>query len=601
MPKITLLDENMINLIAAGEVIERPASVVKELIENSIDAEATRIIVELEDGGKKCIRITDNGTGLAADQMSAAFAPHATSKVKNPDDLHNITTMGFRGEALASIASIAKVSMLSRGADSIQANRIEIDCGKISPVSPAAADTGTTVEVRDLFYKLPARRKFLRSANTELSHITEHFTRIALAWPQLELTLIHNNRQLHHLLPGQTLTQRIQALFGPALADGLLETTSNEKNLSIHALLARPDSARTSASYQYFFLNRRYIRDKFIAHAIREAYRGLTEPGKYPIVFLFLRLDPQAFDVNVHPTKIEVRFDNSNLVHSQVLACLREKLLSTNLGVRADLPRQTQTSGDDLSSQDDPQRRQRLLDAMEGFFKSPTAAASQQRLDFHRPQYNQPRPFAPAARTGPDVGQTWPSAAPRFLQVQNCYLVIATDQGFEIVDQHALHERILYEKLKAKIASGTLPSQRLLIPQAFEITPAQAGAFSQHADLLARLGIEIGNFGPRTLAVQSFPTLLDKVEPADFVADLLDILSDKDLQSDPDKLLGRVLENAACKAAVKAGQPLSEHEVAQLLLDRQQYPQACRCPHGRPTSIAFSIDQLEKQFKRTGF
>ncbi len=600
MPAITLLNENMINLIAAGEVIERPASVVKELLENSIDAGATRISVEIEDGGKKRIAVTDNGRGLAQQDLPLAFAPHATSKLAKPDDLHNIATMGFRGEALASIASVAKVSMLSRTADSIQANRIEIDCGQICPITPAAADVGTAVEVRDLFYRLPARRKFLRSAGTELSHITEHFTRIALAWPQLELILIHNNRPLYHLLPGQTLTQRIQTLFGPELAACLLETSVQEKNFRIHALLGRPDAARTSSTYQYIFLNRRYIRDKFIAHALREAYRGLTEPGKSPVIFLFLQLPTQAFDVNVHPTKIEVRFDNSNLVHSAVLAAIREKLLSTNLNVRAELPRQTPPlPTDSPPSTADSQRQHRLMQAMEDFFKTPAPAASQRRFDFH-PQGNAPS-FPADDGQEPQTNQTIAATQPRFLQVQNCYLVIAADQGFEVIDQHALHERILYEKLRTKIAQGPLPSQRLLIPQTLEITNAQARAFEQHSALIARLGVEIENFGPRTIAVQSFPSLLDKIEPADFVRDLLDILSDKDIQTDPDRLLGKVLETAACKAAVKAGQPLCQQEVNQLLLDRQKYPEACRCPHGRPTSIAFSIDQLEKQFKRTGF
>ncbi|MDO8302970.1 MAG: DNA mismatch repair endonuclease MutL, partial [Sedimentisphaerales bacterium] len=307
MGKIAVLDENMVNMIAAGEVVERPASVVKELLENSIDAGAKKIIVAIEDGGKRLISISDDGCGMDADDLTKAFVPHATRKIRTSDDLGHIATMGFRGEALASIASVAQVKAVSRQADSLEAACIEFDCGTKTAVSPCSGGYGTTIEVRNLFYKLPARQKFLRTANTEMSHITEQFTRIALAHCELDLTLSHNGKELYRLLGGQAIRQRIAALLSEQIANAMIEFSSSERGLEVVALLGRPDAARATSDYQYVFLNGRFIKDKFISHALKEAYRGLIEPGKFPVIFLFLQMPYTAYDVNVHPTKIEVR------------------------------------------------------------------------------------------------------------------------------------------------------------------------------------------------------------------------------------------------------------------------------------------------------
>ena len=364
MPKIVALDQNMINMIAAGEVIERPANVVKELLENSIDAQAEKIIVQIEDGGKKLISVTDDGAGMDADDLAMAFHPHATSKIKSQKDLLAIQTMGFRGEALASIAAVSKVIATSRPTQSLQAHRLEIDCGKTEKITAASSDCGTTIEVRNLFYKLPARRKFLRTANTEMTHISEHFTRIALANPSLDMTLIHNRRQINRLTTPASIPERIAQLFSPDIAQDLMETGTEEKNIKIFALLGKPERARASAKFQYVFLNNRYIRDKFIGHAVKEAYRGFIEPNKFPIVFLFLEVPLESYDVNVHPTKIEVRFENANLIHSQVLGAIREKLLSTNLDVTAQLPPlKAQLSEDTPLTAQDHARRQRITEA----------------------------------------------------------------------------------------------------------------------------------------------------------------------------------------------------------------------------------------------
>ncbi len=590
MGKIVVLDQNMINMIAAGEVIERPASVVKELMENSIDAGATKITVTIEDGGRKLISVADNGCGMDAQDLAGAFESHATSKIKSTSDLRGISTLGFRGEALASIASVAQVKAVSRTQDSPGANCIEIDCGQKKPVTACGADYGTTIQIRDLFYKLPARRKFLKTANTEAGHITERFIRIALAKSGLDMTLIHNNRETCRLGADQSLRQRISELFSSEISENLIETESNEKGLEVLALLGREEISRTNNKFQYTFLNGRFIRDKFISHAIKEAYHGRLEPNRHPVVFLFIQISPEDVDVNVHPTKIEVRFYNANLVHSQILGCLREKLLATDFNVEAKLPATHQ-------------RSQKINDAMAEFFKKYKPVQTQQQIGFG-PTHHSKATHKDAARQSYQVNQTvgGPAtllAGKKFVQIHDSFIVSQTDSGFIIIDQHALHERIIYEDLCRRIKTSKLESQKLLMPQSFELTDAQAQILKSRAELVEKLGIELVPFGPGTMAIQSFPTLLAKTEPVDFVGDLIDLLVEENNNFEAESLLDEILKMAACKAAIKAGQTLSDSEIEQLLADRETVEIPSRCPHGRPTTLNFSIPQLEKQFKRT--
>ncbi|HPD45408.1 MAG TPA: DNA mismatch repair endonuclease MutL [Anaerohalosphaeraceae bacterium] len=637
MSRIRVLDENLINMIAAGEVIERPASVVKELLENSIDAGATRIIVRIEDGGRRCITVTDDGAGMDGDDLAMAFKPHATSKIASSEDLSGIRTMGFRGEALASIASVSQVHVVTRLRGAHAAHEIEIDCGTAQAVRPCAGDYGTTIEVRNLFYKVPARRKFLRTANTEMQHIIECFTRVALAHFSLDMTLEHNGRQIYRVLSNQGLRERIAELLSRQVAEDLLEAESREKGMRIFALLGKPAGARASAKFQYVFLNGRYIRDKFISHAVREAYRGVIEPNKFPVVFLFLEMSPEVYDVNVHPTKIEVRFENANLVHSQVLAVLREKLLSTNLDTTARI-RDTgvRLTEDPESSFAEAARRERITQAMADFFKTnKPATGAQQRFKFtdrpegtadvrgHAPgpalsraaaalgctRGDQVRCFERESTNGQgaqnnkatqrDTAFPAVDTGREFLQLHNSYIVTQVDDGFVIVDQHALHERILYEELCRRLSEGPLPSQRLLIPETFDVNDAEIDAIQSNSELIGKLGIELEPFGPRTMAIQAFPTMLSDVGALAFVRDLLDMLTDRDMNLDTERLLHEVLDMAACKAAIKAGQPLSAAEIRQLLADKETIERASHCPHGRPTTIRFTLAELEKQFKRT--
>ncbi|MBW8042347.1 MAG: DNA mismatch repair endonuclease MutL [Planctomycetes bacterium] len=594
MAQIAVLDQNMVNMIAAGEVIERPASVVKELMENSIDAGATKITVSIEDGGRKLMSVTDNGGGMDPEDLARAFEPHTTSKIKTSKDLHGISTLGFRGEALASIAAVAQIRAVSRTKTETGANYIEIDCGNKGGVSPASADYGTTIQVRDLFYKLPARRKFLKTANTEMGHITEHFTRTALANCDLDMTLIHNGRELYRLPGREGISRRIAELFSSEIAENSMETKSNERGLDIFALLGKPNISRTNKKFQYVFLNGRFIRDKFISHAIKEAYRGCLGPDRFPVVFLFIQIPYEDVDVNVHPTKIEVRFYNANLVHSQILGCIREKLLGTNLDIGAKLPAATTAFKDNQGTPEAGFRNQKIADAMAEFFKKHRPIPTQQQFARERQG-----PGQEAGHRIREAEYDKPQVERKFLQIHDSFIVAQNDEGFIIIDQHALHERILYEKLCRRIRESKLESQKLLIPESFEVTASQADALKTNAELIEKLGIDLAPFGPKTMAIQAFPTLLAKAAPLDFIQDLIDLLSRKDVNLDAERLLDEVLNMAACKAAIKAGQKLSDNEMEQLLVDREIVERASRCPHGRPTTIKFSLSDLEKQFKRT--
>ncbi len=628
MAKIAELPQHLVNKIAAGEVVERPASVVKELLENSLDAGAMRITVDIEDGGKRLIRISDNGSGISFEELTLAFAPHATSKILKEDDLYSIATMGFRGEALASIASVSQVEIISRQADAIEGGRLEISGGHHAEPLPSPSAVGTVISVRNLFFNTPARRKFLRAVNTEMGHITEQFTRIALANPEVHLILTHNGRKVHELPAGQSLRDRLGILFSNPLAQDLIPIERNDREIKITGLIAPPQHARSGSQWQYIFLNGRHIRDRFIGHAIRESYRGLLAPNRQPVVFLFIQLAPDAVDVNVHPAKTEVRFSNSNAVHSEVLAAIRDRLLSTDLSVPvsdqalepgADSPasvvRPVRTHGqadvamlpDRETGESKEERQQRVRQAMADFFKGAPPPSSSRPVDGHRPSYrSQTSPVRSHGQEDvampPDVREipvSDPEPPHRYLQVHNTYLVAETENGILIIDQHALHERVIYEQLHRQVSQGALVCQRRLIPETLEVTAKQMAALENAADILKELGIVTEPFGPRTIAIQGFPSLLDKVQPAAFLADLLDVLISQSGNVSKEQLLHELLDMMACKAAVKAGDALTDEEICSLLAQRDQVERSSNCPHGRPTTIRLSLDQLEKQFKRT--
>ncbi len=633
---IQRLPVHLVNKIAAGEVIERPASVVKELVENAIDAGATRIEIDIEDGGKKLIQVADNGRGMDREDAELAFAPHATSKLAGEDDLFNIATMGFRGEALASIASIAHARIRTRRPDNDEGWEIAASGEAVEPPMPTATAPGTTVTIRDLFFNTPARRKFLRTTNTEFGHVTEQLARLALPHPDIAFILRHNGRENLNLPPAEATLDRIADLFTPDLAESLLKLSPRTGPVGVAGYIGKPEAARSSTKWQYVFLNGRYIRDRLLGHALREAYRGLLAPGKSAPVFIFIEVPPADVDVNVHPTKIEVRFRDSNRVYGELMAALKETLNRTDLRPTADAGRP-----DDLPAGD--KRQAGLKQALADFFKK--TPPPQPALSFPegpRPQQRdreplppQPRgplvspshhstdertPASPSPPLGPPETHEQPGdhepaqsaslspATPRpLLQVASSYIVTETDDGLMIVDQHALHERILYNTFKHRLADGTLSSQHMLIPETFSVTPAEAALLETHADLLERLGIEVEPFGKSTWAVQRYPSILAErgVQMGPFLRELLDQLADdaadgaEASEAIGERMLEAVLAMMACKAAIKAGDPLSPAEMADLLDRAAGIEKATACPHGRPTTLRMSLRDLEKQFHRT--
>jgi DNA mismatch repair protein MutL len=639
--RIRILPDLLVNKIAAGEVVERPASVVKELAENAIDAGATRIAVAIEDGGRQLIRVTDDGSGMSAEELRLAVLPHATSKVTVDEDLYSISTMGFRGEALASISAVSKLRIVSRMAGAIEGHEVRMEGDRFEAAQAAGCPEGTAVEVRDLFFNVPARRRFLRTPSTEVGHINEQFARVALPYPQIGFELNVNRRGAQNLPRCQTRLERIGKFYGPELAAALMPIGREERGVRLEAYAAPPVQSRATSQWQYVYVNGRYIRDRFIQHAIKEAYRGLMEPNRHGVVFLFLTLDPRDVDVNVHPTKIEVRWADSNLIHSQVLSALRETFQRCDLTPRL---RTGQTSQPLSEAEQDRVRRELAevlksatpigssrvasspaaaenprplhsrdregaVDRGERRDRSPTNAAWVDHERVWRSLYGQPAPTSehgpatdapsPPPTNVPPRDARDPSPRPRAVQMHNLYLVAETDEGIVIVDQHALHERVMYEQLRARIAVGSLESQRLLLPESLRVTPEQAALIEAHASLFERLGIEITPFGRDAVAVHAFPALLKDTDVPSFLRDLLDRLAQQPAGSSTEVVIHKVLDMMACKAAVKAGDPLTDEEIDALMRQRHLIEKSTSCPHGRPTMLRLTKADLNRQFKRT--
>jgi DNA mismatch repair protein MutL len=580
---IQQLSPALVNRIAAGEVIERPASVVKELVENSIDAGATNISVEVEDGGRSLIRIIDDGVGIPVNELPLAFASHATSKLQTDADLSHINTMGFRGEALASIGAVSQARILSRTPDQPNAYEVCDRGGQIDQPQAAAGNVGTTIDVRNLFFNTPARRKFLKGAATEFGHISEALIRLSVPHPEISFQLTHNGRRVL-VLPVDRPEHRLLAAWPEDFAESGLSLDVRDAEITLTGLIGQPELARPIAKYQYVFLNGRPIRDKFVQHALREAYRGLTEPGRQPAAILLISMPPQDVDVNVHPTKSEVRFRDSSRIHGLVLSAVREKLLGSDL-VPAAVPR--------FSSlvPADPERRE-LRERLAEFFKSSLSESS----PIPSPVVEPPLSTAPLSPVPLSR-----EATPPAIQLHNSYLVAESDDGLIIIDQHALHERIMYEDLLARISRGPLESQRLLIPITLPASGRQQEMLEQIQPLLKRIGIEAASIGPDAVAVHAFPSFLQRLDPAEFLAELLERGEQETLDLNQEELLHEVLDMMACKAAVKAGDPLSPAEIDSLLAQRHLIDRSSNCPHGRPTTLRMTLRDLEKQFKRTGF
>jgi DNA mismatch repair protein MutL len=615
--RIRRLAPELVNQIAAGEVVERPASVVKELVENSIDADSSRIEVALEDGGKKLVRVADDGIGMSSSDLSLLFESHATSKIGGVDDLFRIRTLGFRGEALASIAAVSRCRAVSRERGAAEGSVVRCEAGRAGEIRSCGAPEGTLIEVRDLFFNTPARFKFLRSTATELRHIVEMMTRLALPHPALALALVHNGKSVLKLpscarpaAAGQAgpeiRAERLESLFGAEFVRQLLPVQSETSAMLLTGFVSPPGEGEAS-SLQHFFLNGRAIRDRALQRAVAEAYRARLARGRFPAVFLSLNIDPSRVDVNVHPTKIEVRFRDSGAVFAQALTALEHTL-------RAAGPTPAE-AGKPPSSQAD--RRENVRQAVTEFFDRATS-----RRDFPPPGIGARTPASPSPTSHaqppesalpfepPAVGQqvtlhpssviTHPSAPapPRnFFQIHDRYIVEETPGGFLVADQHALHERVLYEELKQRVSHAAVPRQRLLIPEIVDLRPADFLRVMELRETLLKMGMEVEPFGEKTVAVHAVPHLATGANPREL---LLEILRETAEESeggavDRQEQLMRVI---ACKTAVKAGDRLSRTQVEALLERRDRIGPEPTCPHGRPTTLRFDLRDIERQFLR---
>jgi DNA mismatch repair protein MutL len=592
MARIQQLPPSVVTKIAAGEVIERPASVVKELLENAVDAGSTRIDVEIEQGGAELIRVVDDGCGISADDLPLAFASHATSKLSTADDLFRIRTLGFRGEALASIGGVSQATLQSRPAGRPCGAEVTCHGGVLSPPRAWNGTPGTRIEVRHLFYNTPVRRKFLRTPPTEMGHIAETFTRLALSHPALHLVLRHNGKRVYEVPASAGLHDRIGLFFGPEVRDRLYAVEARQEAVVLRGFVADPACERGNARMQYLFVNGRWVRDRSLGHALQEGYRGLLMTGRYAVAFLFLELPPEQVDVNVHPTKTEVRFRDASALYHLVFAAIRDRLRAENLTARLHVPpavRDGQTPAPWTLSAPPAAAAALPLTSM-----PPRAATAE--VSANVPQ---PSP-APAETPPPALPTTGPALDPlKAIQLYDSYLVLETPEGMLVIDQHALHERILFEQLKRRIRSGTLETQRLLIPEPVDLTAEQAARTLEHRQALADLGLGVEDFGGGCLLLSSYPALLGQRSPQGLLRAVVDYLTAKDRAPNREQLFNDLLSLTACHAAVRAGDRLTPEEIAALVAQRHLADDTHHCPHGRPTSLLLSRHELDRQFRRT--
>jgi DNA mismatch repair protein MutL len=567
----------VVNQIAAGEVVERPASVVKEVVENALDAGATHIEVLVEGGGVDLMEVIDDGCGIPRAELPLAIASHATSKVAALDDLEHIATMGFRGEALASIGAVARLEVRSRVRAEDAGGVIVVDHGAVEAAQPAACPPGTRVKITNLFGRVPARRKFLKSAQAETTRIRRVVRDLAAANPGVGFRLASGGRTLLEF-PAADATTRIHAILGKDASDQMFEVDLSRDGVSVWGLAGRPDLARPTAQHQILCLNGRPITDRSLRFAIREAYRGLIEPSRHPTAALFLGVPPSRVDVNVHPAKTEVRFRDDRLVFSVLKRGLEQALLQADIVPPLRMP-----------AADSPRV---------GGTNRPLFGRGEQRASAGFVA-EQAREAMTAAAPPPERVSVVDAARPA-IQVHRMFLVTEDAEGMVIIDQHALHERVMFERLLERIESANLPSQRLLVPDLVDASADAMEALESLRPMLERLGFDVAPSGPGVLGIHAVPSLLAErgVEIGPFMTDLLDRAADLRAAADAETALRDVLDMMACKAAIKAGDSLTDRELADLLSMREKVERSSNCPHGRPTSLRLSIEELERRFGR---
>jgi DNA mismatch repair protein MutL len=608
---IQILADELVNQIAAGEVIERPASVVKELVENSLDAGAHRIEVELERGGCGLIRVRDDGIGIQPHEIGLALARHATSKITSLQDLECVATLGFRGEALPSIASVSRMSLISRSSESDHAWSVEARDGALSTPSPASHPSGTSVEVRDLFFNVPARRKFLRSEATEFQHVLRMLERLALSRFEVGFTLVHNGKTVWALPPAPTQAQRlarVARLCGDEFAAHVIEFRHDTENLRLSGWLALPTFSRSQSDLQFAFLNGRYVRDKLVAGAARLAYRDVLFNGRFCAYVLYLDVDPQMVDVNAHPQKLEVRFRESRRVHDFMFRTLEKALAGTRPS--ADSPGSAPIdwlTGSARHAHGVPPSQARFVlpqgasraaaDVYRSYVGDSLAGRSAgPEVDTEVAQGGAVHDDARAEDETPQ-GETHAPLGFAVAQLHGVYILAQTADGMVLVDMHAAHERVMYERMK-KLLAGHTAQQQLLVPEILQVTPAQAEAAEMHAAEFAALGFLVTRWAPDQLALRAIPSLLAGHDPAGVVRDVLSDLLETGQSRRVEESINHLLATMACHAAVRARRNLTLPEMNALLREMERTERADQCNHGRPTWVRLSLADLDRLFMR---
>ncbi|STZ76129.1 DNA mismatch repair endonuclease MutL [Bergeriella denitrificans] len=658
MSRIATLPDHLVNQIAAGEVVERPANALKEIVENSIDAGATAVEVELAGGGIRLIRVTDNGSGIHPDDIELALHRHATSKIQTLNDLEHVASMGFRGEGLASIASVSRLTLTSRQADSAHAHQVKAEDGKLSTPAAAAHPVGTTVEVAELFFNTPARRKFLKSENTEYAHCATMLERLALAHPHIAFSLKRDGKSVFHY-PAHSQNERIAAILGDDFQTASLEIDSGAGIMRLYGAVSKPTFAKGKSDKQYCFVNHRFVRDKVMLHAVKQAYRDVLHNALTPAFVLFLELPPEAVDVNVHPTKTEIRFRDSRQVHQLVFHSINKALADT----RADQTESVSNAGEILhdvmgvkpsENSAAPQTDYPFSDGL-----SLTAAPQQSRFDYPNASSGKtaPMPYqaartpqqrslslrenqaalqtyaelfkkSPAGGIGFEPSATVPdsssmpsenAAAPNYrtddadgtpapelpplgfaiAQLLGIYILAQAEESLILVDMHAAAERVNYEKMKhQRDTAGHLQSQQLLIPVTFTAGHEETAAFADHADTLKNYGLELSDLGGNTLAVRTVPAMLGKTDPAALARDVLHELTQHGESQTIAALENQILATMSCHGSVRAGRQLTLPEMNALLRDMERTPRSNQCNHGRPTWVKLTLKELDALFLR---
>lgn len=581
------LPGHLISQIAAGEVVERPASVVKELLENSLDAGARRVDVELEAGGTRLCRVRDDGVGISGEELPLALARHATSKIESLDDLTRIASLGFRGEALPSIASVSRLHLVSRQPSAGRAFGIHCEGGELGPVMEAAHTPGTSVEVRDLFFNTPARRRFLRSERTELQHVQAVVERLALSRFSTAFRLMHNRRLLLELPAAagrMAEEERVARIAGEDFVASALYLERNGDGLSLRGWISRPTFSRSQPDLQYFFLNGRAIRDKLVSSAVRLAYQDVLYHGRYPAFALYLEVDPARVDVNAHPAKLEVRFREPGAAHDFIRRAVEAALAETRPGGAV-------TAGmvATVSPLSGPAPRTGAL------FTGPPAAGAT--LAAYEVLAGRPASFPRTDHmVAEDAGV--PPLGFAIAQLHGIYILTQTRQGLAIVDAHAAHERVIEERLRAQAGEGSIAAQSLLVPQPMQVTAAQAELLDQHQSLLAAIGLQVDRTGPERVMVRAVPAVLQGADVAALLRDLVADWAVAEPSGDAGGLLNRAISTAACHAAVRAHRQLNVSEMNALLRVMESTSRADQCSHGRPTWTELTLHDLDRLFLR---